>query len=116
MAWLGKCLKDTPDTIKTMIGEIPKPYQVLEELIKRSHACEPAELQRSVCSILMRKLIETGEKVYAEALFAVKNKGMKKRRGKEHGKDFLYLLTIEDWNEYPPDPEIEKYSPYFLGN
>ena len=112
ITWLGKCLKDTPDTIKTMIGEIPKPYQVLEELIKRSRACEPEELQRSVCSTLMQKLIETGEKVYAEALFAVKVKGKRKRRGKEHGKDFLYLLTIADWNKYPPDPEIEKYPPY----
>ncbi|MBI4683784.1 MAG: hypothetical protein HY755_01125 [Nitrospirae bacterium] len=111
MAWLGKCLKDTPDTIKKMIGEIPKPYQVLEELIKRSQTCEPAELQTSVCSILMRKLIETGEKVYAEALFVVKDKGKKKRRGKEHGKDFLYLLTIEDWNKYPLDPVIDKYHP-----
>lgn len=62
----------------------------------------------------MQKLIETGEKVYAEALFAVKVKGRKKRRGKEHGKDFLYLLTIADWNKYPPDPEIEKYPPYSI--
>jgi len=111
MAWLGKCLKDTPYTIKTMIGKIPKPYQVLAELIRRSRECEPEELLRSVCSILMQKLIETGEKVYAEALFALKVKGKQKRRGKEHGKDFLYLLTIADWNNYPSDPNIDKYHP-----
>jgi hypothetical protein len=111
MVWLGKCLKDTPAAIKTMLGEIPEHYQVLGELIKRSCACDPEELQRSACSILMQKLIETREKVYAEALFAIKDKEKKKRRGKEHGKDFLYLLTIEDWNNYPIDPEIEKYHP-----
>lgn len=114
MTWIGKCLKDTPDTIKKMIGEIPKPYQVLEELIKRSRACEPEELQRSVCSILKQKLIDTGEKAYAEALFAVKDKEKKKRRGKEHGKDFLYLLKIEDWDKFPPDPDLEKYPPYSM--
>lgn len=112
MAWLSKCLKDTPETIKKMIGEIPKPYQVLDELIKRSQACDAWELQRSVCSILKNKLIETGEKVYAEALFAVKDKGKKRRRGKEHGKDFLYLLSTADWDKYPSDPELEKYLPY----
>jgi hypothetical protein len=112
MEWLGMCLKDTPERIKTMIGEIPKPYQVIEELIKRSSACEPEQLQRSICAILKKKLIDTGEKVYAEALFAVKPKGKKRRRGKEHGKDFLYLLTIENWYEYPPDPELEKYPPF----
>lgn len=111
MAWLGKCLKDTPGTIQAMIGEIPKPYQVLEELIKRSRACEPKELQKSTCSMLKKKLIDTGEKVYAEALFTVKDKGKKKRRGKEHGKDFLYLLTIEDWDKYPSDLGIDKYHP-----
>lgn len=112
MTWLRECLKDTPETIKKMIGEIPKPYQVLEELIKRSQACDALELQRSVCSILTQKFIETGEKVYAEALFAVKDKGKKRWRGKEHGKDFLYLLTITNWDKYPPDPELEKYPPY----
>lgn len=112
MAWIGKCLRDTPDSIKSMIGKIPQPYQVLEELIRRSGTCKPEELQRSVCSMLKQKLVDTGDKVYAEALFAVKKKGKKRRRGKEHGKDFLYLLTIEDWDKYPSDPGIDKYPPY----
>lgn len=112
MVWVGKCLKDTPETIKAMLGEIPQPYQVLKELIRRSGTCKPQELQRSVCSILRQKLIDTGDKVYAEALFAVKKKGKKRRRGKEHGKDYLYLLTIEDCDKYPSDPELDKYPPY----
>ena len=54
--------------------------------------------------MLMQKLIETGEKVYAEALFAVKNKGDEKNSEvRSMEKNFLYLLTIERWNEYPPD-------------
>jgi hypothetical protein len=110
--WIGKCLKATPNTLRSMIGGIPQPYQVLEELIRRSGICKPEELQRSVLPILRQKLIDTGDKGYAEALFAFKKKVKKKRRGKEHGKDYLYLLTIEDWNKYPSDPKLEKYPPY----
>ncbi|MBM4305729.1 MAG: hypothetical protein FJ107_00400 [Deltaproteobacteria bacterium] len=114
IVWIGKCLKETPDTLRSMIGEIPRSYQALQELIRRAGICKPEELQRSVWSILRQKLIDTGDKVYAEALFAFKKKGKKKRRGKEHGKDYLYLLTIEDWNKYPSDTDLEKYPPYHL--
>ncbi|MGA2401852.1 MAG: hypothetical protein ABSG91_09105 [Syntrophobacteraceae bacterium] len=110
--WIGKCLKDTPNAISMMLGPIPSRYQSLAELIRRSSRCDPKELKESIRSTLRQKLIKTREKIYAEALFSILTEAKKERRGKEHGKDFLYLLTIDDWNQYPSDPNWEKYPPY----
>lgn len=110
--WINKCLKDTSKILKDMLGNIPKEHQVIEELIQRSIQSSSDELKDSVCLLLKQKLIDTNERIYAEAIFAVKQRGKKKRRGKEHGKDFLYLLTIDDWNRYPPDINLQKYPTY----
>jgi hypothetical protein len=54
----------------------------------------------------MQKLRDTRKREYAEVLFALKKEGKKKRRGREHGRDFLFLLTIKDWD----DPEYRENS------
>lgn len=111
-SWIERCLKDTPNAMRSMLGEIPKSYEVLDELFRRASLNTAKKLRENIRLQLREKLIKTGEKIYAEALFSVLTEAKKKRRGREHGKDFLYLLTIADWNKYPVDPNLEKYPPY----
>jgi hypothetical protein len=112
IAWIERCLKDTPNAMRSMLGEIPKSYEALDELFRRSSLYTAKELRRDIRLRLREKLIKTGEKIYAEALFSVLTEAKKKRRGREHAKDFLYLLTIDDWSKYPADPNLEKYPPH----
>ncbi len=111
-AWIERCLKDTPNAMRSMLGEIPKSYEALGELFRRSSLYTAKDLRGDIRLRLREKLIKTGEKIYAEALFSVLTEAKKKRRGREHAKDFLYLLTIDDWSKYPVDPNLEKYHPH----
>jgi len=104
MTWIGRCLRETPDEIQTMLGDIPKSYGALKELILRVSRCEPEKLKERIGSVLRQKLAQTGERIYAEGLFALKKEKKKKERGREHKKDFLYLLTIGDWDKYGAYP------------
>ncbi len=112
IAWIERCLKDTPNTMRSMLGEIPKSYEALDELFRRSSLYTAKDLREDIRLGLREKLIKTGEKIYAEGIFSVLTEAKRKRRGREHGKDFLYLLTIDDWSKYPVEPNSEKYPPH----
>ena len=116
LAWIGRCLKDLPNELLNILEtteEQPPGYQAYRCLVERANLCQPANLRDEVRAKLIQKLRDTKRKEYAEALFALKKDGKKKGRGREHGKDFVYLLTINDWdrpeygeNAYPPYPYL----------
>ena len=84
-------------------------YKAFKELVKSSRTFR-AEQFRRIASILLQKLKDTRKKEYAEVLFALKKEGKKKGRGKEHGRDFLFLLTIKDWDS--PEYGENRVPPY----
>lgn len=112
MSLINSCFITTPKVLKDLIGSIPREYQVLEELIQRSIKSDSDEFKKNICLLLKQKLINTSEKIYAEALFTIKQEGKKERRGKKYGRDFLYLLTIDDWDNYPSGPGLKRIPTY----
>jgi len=113
LPWIERCLKELPQELQTILkmsGEEPAGYKAYEELVRRAGVCLQEKFRDEIRSILLKKLRDTRYKEYAEALFALKREGKKKGRGKEHGRDFLFLLTIKDWNN--PEYGENRYPPY----
>jgi len=113
LQWIERCLKELPQELQAILkmsGEEPAGYKAYEELVRRAaRRCGLNEFRGEIRAALLQKLKETGKKEYADVLFALKKEGKKKGRGKEHGRDFLFLLTIKDWDNpaygnsrYPP--------------
>lgn len=110
---IGRCLNELPTELQSYLEPAePKPggYKAYKELVRRAGLCEPEKLRERVREIFMQKLLNTGKKEFMEALFAFKKGGKKKGRGKEHGKDFLFLLSIKDWDK--PEYGQERFPPY----
>lgn len=110
---IGRCLNELPTELQSYLEPAePKPggYSAYKELVKRAGLCKPEKLRDRVREIFMQKLINTEKKEFAEVLFAFKKEGKKKGRGKEHGKDFLFLLSIKDWDK--PEYGQERFPPY----
>jgi len=78
--------------------EKPDGYNGFKELVRRAGLSERTSFRNELATILLQKLRDTRKKEYAEVLFALKKEGNKKGRGKEHARDFLFLLTIKDWD------------------
>jgi hypothetical protein len=109
LPWIERCLKELPQELQIILkmsGEEPAGYKAYEELVRRAGLCQTERFRDEIRSILLKKLRDTRHKEYAEVLFALKKEGKKKKRGREHGRDFLFLLTIKDWNnpEYGENP------------
>ncbi len=111
---IGRCLNELPNELQRNYLEAatakPGGYRAYEELVKRTGLCHPDQLRDEVREIFMRKLLDTGKKEFAEVLFALKKEGKKKGRGKEHGRDFLFLLSIKDWDK--PEYGEKRFPPY----
>lgn len=111
---IGRCLNELPNELQRNYLEAaaakPGGYRAYEELVKRAGLCHPDQLRDEVREIFMRKLFDTGKKEFAEVLFALKKEGKKKGRGKEHGRDFLFLLSINDWDK--PEYGENRFPPY----
>jgi len=110
---VDRCLKELPIKLQGMletVEEKPDGYNAFKELIRRAGLCERDSFRNEIASILLQKLKHTRKKEYAEALFALKKEGKKKGRGKEHGRDFLFLLTIKDWDN--PEYGKNRVPPY----
>ena len=104
-----RSLHELPVKLQKMLDtaeEKPDAYKAFRELVRRAGFCEGASLRNELATVLLQKLKDTRKKDYAEVLFALKKEGKKKVRGKEHARDFLFLLTIKDWNndEYGTNP------------
>ena len=101
LEWIKRCLNELPNELQGVLENAPdKPggYVAYKELVKRAGLCQPSEFRNQIRDILMKKLRNTGKEEFAKVLFAFKKEGKKKGRGREHQKDFLFLLTIKDWN------------------
>lgn len=111
---IGRCFKELPNELQSKFLEVatakPGGYTAYKELVRRSGLCHPERFRDEVREIFMQKLLDTGKKEFAEVLFAVKKEGKKKGRGKEHGRDFLFLLSIKDWDN--PQYGEERFPPY----
>jgi hypothetical protein len=111
---IGRCLNELPNELqhKYLEGASEKPggYSAYKELVRRSCLCQPDKLRDEVREIFMKKLRDTGKKDFAEVLFAFKKEGKKKGRGKEHSRDFLFLLSIKDWDK--PEYGKKRFPPY----
>lgn len=111
---IGRCLNELPNELQCEYLEAaevkPGGYSAYEELVRRARLCQPEKFRDEVRQILVQKLLSTGKKEFAEALFALKKKGIKKGRGKEHTRDFLFLLSIKDWDN--PEYDGERFPPY----
>ena len=113
LTWIERCFKELPQELQAilkMTEEEPAGYKAYEELVRRAALCVKEKLRDEIRKILLQKLKETRKKEYAEVLFALKKVGKKKGRGKEHGRDFLFLLTIKDWDN--PEYGENRYPPY----
>jgi len=113
LPWIERCFKELPQELQAilkMTEEEPAGYKAYEELVRRAALCVKEKLRNEIRIILLQKLKETRKKEYAEVLFALKKVGKKKGRGKEHGRDFLFLLTIKDWDN--PEYGENRYPPY----
>ena len=109
---VDRCLKELPIKLQGMleaVEEKPDGYNAFKELIRRAGLADRDSFRNEIASILLQNLKHTRKKEYAEALFALKKEGKRKGRGKEHAKDFLFLITIRDWdnpkygeNRFPP--------------
>ncbi len=114
LPWIERCLKELPQELQTILkmsGEEPPGYKAYEELVRRAaRRCSLNEFRGEIRAAFLQKLKETRKKEYAEVLFALKKEGVKKGRGKEHGRDFLFLLTITDWDN--PEYGEDRYPPY----
>lgn len=111
---IGRCLNELPNELQREYLEAaeakPGGYSAYKELVRRAGLCQSDQLRDEVRGILMRKLLNTGKKEFAEVLFAFKKEGKKKGRGKEHGRDFLFLLSIKDWDK--PEYGEKRFPPY----
>lgn len=111
---IGRCLNELPNELQREYLEAPeaKPggYSAYKELVRRAGLCQSDQLRDEVREIFMRKLLDTGKKEFAEVLFALKKEGKKKGRGKEHGRDFLFLLSLKDWDK--PEYGKNRFPPY----
>lgn len=111
---IGQCMKELPIELqKNCLEEAaskPAGYSAYKELVRRAGLCPPERFRDEVRNIFIQKLLETGKKEFAEVLFAFKKEGKKKGRGKEHGRDFLFLLSIKDWDK--PEYGQERFPPY----
>lgn len=111
---IGRCLNELPNELQRNYLEAaaakPEGYIAYKELVRRAGLCHPDQLRDEVREIFMRKLLDTGKKEFAEVLFALKKEGKKKGRGKEHGRDFLFLLSIKDWDK--PEYGEKRFPPY----
>jgi hypothetical protein len=114
LPWIERCLKELPQKLQCVLetsDEKPGGYKAYEELVRRAEQCCGAdEFRAEVRTILLQKLQETRKKEYAEVLFALKKEEKKKGRGKEHKRDFLFLLTIKDWDN--PEYGANRCPPY----
>jgi len=113
LPWIERCLKELPQELQIILKvseEEPAGYKAYEELVRRAGLCLQAKFRDEIRIILLQKLRDTRKKEYAEVLFALKKEGKKKGRGKEHGRDFLFLLTIKDWDN--PEYGENRYPPY----
>jgi hypothetical protein len=109
---VDRCMKELPIKLQGMletVEERPGGYTAFKELIKRAELSEGDRLSNEIRSMMLQKLRDTRKKQFAEALFALRKEGKKKGRGKEHARDFLFLLAIKDWdspeygeNRFPP--------------
>jgi hypothetical protein len=105
---IGQCLKDLPTELQNILDKAerkPPGYSAYKELVRRAGLCDKEMFKNEVRNKLIQKLVNTGGKELAEGIFALKKKGKKKGRGKEHGRDFLYLLTLKDWKDYEPSTD-----------
>lgn len=111
---IGRCLNELPNELQRKYLEAatakPGGYSAYKELVRRAGLCQPDILRDEVREIYKKKLLATGKKEFAEVLFAIKKKGKKKGRGKEHGRDFLFLLSIKDWDK--PGYGEKRFPPY----
>lgn len=111
---IGRCLNELPNELQHKYLEVaaskPGGYSAYKELVRRSGLCQPDKFRDEVREVFMRKLLDTGKKEFAEVLFAIKKKGKKKGRGKEYGRDFLFLLSIKDWDK--PKYGEKRFPPY----
>jgi len=111
---IGRCLNELPSELQKNYLEAaaskPAGYGAYKELVKRAGLCPPEKFRDEVREIFIHKLLDTGKKEFAEVLFAFKKEGKKKERGKEHGKDFLFLLSIKDWDK--PEYGEKRFPPY----
>ncbi|MCF6148367.1 MAG: hypothetical protein E3K37_06880 [Candidatus Kuenenia sp.] len=111
---IGRCLNELPNELQHEYLEVdaskPGGYSAYKELVRRSGLCQPDRFRDEVREIFMKKLQNTGKKEFAEVLFALKKEGKKKGRGKEHEKDFLFLLSIKDWDK--PEYGEDRFPPY----
>ena len=111
---IGRCLNELPNELQRKYLEAvaakPGGYRAYEELVKRAGRCQPGKLCDEIRKIFMKKLRDTGKKEFAEVLFAFKKEGKKKGRGKAHGRDFLFLLSIKDWDK--PEYGEKRFPPY----
>jgi hypothetical protein len=113
LPWIARCIKELPNELQSILEaaqEKPDGYKACKSLVERAGLCQQHKLRDEVRAILMHKLRNTRRKDYAEALFALKKEGKKKGRGREHGKDFLYLLTVKDWDK--PEYGENRCPPY----
>ncbi|SPD73546.1 hypothetical protein PITCH_A190122 [uncultured Desulfobacterium sp.] len=109
---IGRSLNELPFELLRVLEEAeekPESFMAFKDLVKRAGLCHPEKFCEEARKIFINKLLDTGKKEFAEGLFALKKKG-KKGRGKEHGRDFLYLLTIKDWDK--PEYGKERFPPY----
>jgi|GEM_PF-6741996 len=102
LEFIDRCLHELPIKLVGMLNDAdakPGGYGAYKELTRRAGLCQPKEFRNELREILIQKLHMTSTKEFAEVLFVFKNKVKKKGRGREHGRDFLFLLSIKDWNE-----------------
>ena len=111
LRFVDRCLKKLPIEMQRMLETVeskPDGYKSFEELVKRAGLSHSDSFRNEIVKIVLQKLKDTRKKEFAEALFALKKEGKKKGRGKDHGRDFLFLLTIKDWD----NPEYGHFPPY----
>lgn len=104
---VDRSLKELPLKLQAILEtseKKPDGYDAFKELVRRAGFSEQTSFRNELATILLQKLKDTRRKEYAEILFALKKEGKKKGRGKEHTRDFLFLLTIKDWDKYGANP------------
>lgn len=111
---IDRSLNELPNELQSKYldaaGEKPGGYSAYKEIVRRAGLCQSTKLKNAVREIVMQKLLDTGKKEFAEVLFAFKKEGKKKGRGKEHGRDFLFLLSMKDWDK--PEYGEKRFPPY----
>jgi hypothetical protein len=111
LRFIDRCLKELPIELQRMLETVeskPDGYNAFKELVRRAGLAKSDSFQNEIVKIFLQKLKDTRKKEFAEALFTLKKEGKKKGKGKDHGRDFLFFLTIKDWD----NPDYGHFPPY----